>query len=282
VTERVFPLIETDAAPVIAELLGSAIVRSELVDGGLSNTLRRVELADGRVLGVKQYVLGRSYAAEGAALRAIGCAVPVPEIVCTLDRVIAYRWIDGATLTTDRLPDARIPDALAAPLGGILAALAQVGRRAKPLDLAPVFARLEHGQARERLGPARADALRARLEAYRFDEPMCLIHGDFGRRNVIVAPSMDRIAGVIDWEAATTGSPLSDVGSLFRHAKRPDDAFRAAFERAHGGFPHDWYPRARLLDAARMVATLAEDPTTRAYHAELRALIDEIIASTAR
>jgi len=127
-----------------------------------------------------------------------------------------------------------------------------------------------------------ADALRARLEACRFEEPTCLVHGDFGRRNLIIPPSLDRIAGVIDWEAAATGSPLSDIGSLFRHAKRHDAAFRATFERAHGGLPDDWYRRARVLDAARMVATLAEDRPARVSPAEIRALIEEIVASTAR
>jgi aminoglycoside phosphotransferase (APT) family kinase protein len=280
--ERVFPLIDADATPVIAELLGSAVVRSELLDGGLTNTVRRVELADGRVLGIKQYPLGRSYAIEGAALRAVAGVVPVPEIACTLDRVIAYRWLDGATLDSLRRQDPGVVAAMAAPLGRVLAALGEVGRTGKPLDLAPVLARLERGPARDRLGAGLADGLRARLEADRFDEPVCFCHGDFGGRNVIVAPSLDRIAGVIDWEAATTSSPLADVGSLLRYTRRFDDAFRADFERAHGGLPGDWYRRARLVDAARMVATLAEDRHPREYHVELRNLVTNIVAATAR
>jgi aminoglycoside phosphotransferase (APT) family kinase protein len=280
VVERVFPLIETDAAPVIAELLRSSVLRSEIVDGGLTNTVRRVELADGRVLAVKQYALGRGYAVEGAALRRVAGVVPVPEILCTLDRVIAYRWLDGATLNACRRQDPAILASMAVPLGSLLAALSQVGRADQPLDLAPTFGRLERGLARQRLGDALAGELGQRLRAYRFDEPTCFLHGDFGGRNVIVAPSLDRIAGVIDWEAATTGSPLADIGSLFRYAKHFDDAFRASFERAHGGLSGDWYPRARLLDAAWMVEALSEDRSRRDYHAGLCKLIGQVVATT--
>ena len=59
---------------------------------------------------------------------------------------------------------------------------------------------------------------------------MCLTHGDLGHRNVIVGRSGERwrINGVIDWETASTGSPLADIGSLFRYGDRHDAAFRRA------------------------------------------------------
>ncbi|MBC7975518.1 MAG: hypothetical protein H7138_11085, partial [Myxococcales bacterium] len=61
------PAIALDPAPTIAELVRGQIARSERVAGPRTNTLRRVELTDGRVLGVKHYARGRSYATEGAA-----------------------------------------------------------------------------------------------------------------------------------------------------------------------------------------------------------------------
>ena len=41
-----------------------------------------------------------------------------------------------------------------------------------------------------------------------------IVHGDYRLTNVMYAPSLDRIAAVVDWEMATLGDPLSDVGLL--------------------------------------------------------------------
>lgn len=268
--ERASPLIETDAAPVIAELEGSTIVRSERISTGRTNVLRRVALADGRVLGVKQYARGRCYAIEGAAMRELADVLPVPEIVCTLDCVIAYRWIDGPALGATPLTS--FPG-LAVPLGRLLGALSRRIREAPPVALAPTRARLAQGRARDLLGEPLADALADLLAAQRFDEPPCAVHGNLVGDNVIAAPAFDGIAGIVDWEATTTGSPLHDVGAVFRYPH--DAAFIAAFERAHGNLPVDWLRRARLLDATRLVAMLDHD----APGAALRDLVASVVAS---
>jgi aminoglycoside phosphotransferase (APT) family kinase protein len=41
-----------------------------------------------------------------------------------------------------------------------------------------------------------------------------IVHGDYRLTNVMFAPAMDRIAAVVDWEMATLGDPLTDVGLL--------------------------------------------------------------------
>jgi aminoglycoside phosphotransferase len=282
VTDHGLAGIETDAAPVIAQLLGSAIARSERIDGGLTTAVRRVELADGRVIGVKQYRRGRPYAVEGAALREVAEHIPVPEIVCTLDRVIAYRWIEGTTFEDCRRRDPSAAVALAAPLGRLLGALAGLRREPRSTALAPAPAQLEHGLSRARLGDALADAFRDALAAQPRDDSTCFVHGDFVGSNVIVAPTGDRIAGVIDWEVATAGSILCDVGSLFRHADRFSGEFQAAFAEAHGGLPAHWLGRARLLDAARLLAMLADDREPPDVHTEVRDLVAGAVACAQR
>jgi aminoglycoside phosphotransferase (APT) family kinase protein len=271
---------DVDPTPMIAELVRGQIARSERIAGTRANALRRVELTDGRVLGVKHYARGRSYATEGAALRVLGDAVPAPEIACTLDRVIAYRWIDGVTLAEALRRDPTTLSRLAAPLGQLLGVLARCARPAPVVpgvpgvDVAAALAQLAHGPTRAHLGDELADALRRVLEATRFDEPTCFVHGELSADHVIVAPALDRIAGVIDWETATAGSPLVDVGRLLRGHR--DVELDAAVERAHGGLPADWRHRARVLDAARILeAGVAERPTT------LRDVLAEIAASTA-
>jgi aminoglycoside phosphotransferase (APT) family kinase protein len=41
-----------------------------------------------------------------------------------------------------------------------------------------------------------------------------IVHGDYRLTNVMIAPQFDRIAAVVDWEMATVGDPLADVGLL--------------------------------------------------------------------
>jgi aminoglycoside phosphotransferase (APT) family kinase protein len=109
---------------------------------------------------------------------------------------------------------------------------------------------------------------------------VCLVHGDLGGRNVLVqraAAERWRISGVIDWEATSTGSPLIDIGSLFRYSSRFDPEFRTAFERgyreADGTLPEGWLLTARLLDATWLVDTLDEPREFPGVYADCRMLL---------
>jgi aminoglycoside phosphotransferase (APT) family kinase protein len=59
-----------------------------------------------------------------------------------------------------------------------------------------------------------AGMLRERLPE---DEPITLVHGDYGNHNVIAAPDEARVAAILDWEMSTIGNPLVDLA----HAMRP-------------------------------------------------------------
>jgi aminoglycoside phosphotransferase (APT) family kinase protein len=41
-----------------------------------------------------------------------------------------------------------------------------------------------------------------------------IVHGDYRLTNVMFTPTIERIAAVVDWEMATLGDPLTDVGLL--------------------------------------------------------------------
>lgn len=41
-----------------------------------------------------------------------------------------------------------------------------------------------------------------------------IVHGDYRLTNVMFSPDVDRIAAVVDWEMATLGDPLTDLGLL--------------------------------------------------------------------
>lgn len=52
-----------------------------------------------------------------------------------------------------------------------------------------------------------------------------LIHNDFKLNNLVLAPGLDRVVAVLDWEMATIGDPLFDLGvslSYWVHADDPD------------------------------------------------------------
>ncbi|TDO67390.1 aminoglycoside phosphotransferase (APT) family kinase protein [Kribbella sp. VKM Ac-2571] len=61
------------------------------------------------------------------------------------------------------------------------------------------------------------------------DVRTCVIHNDFRLDNVVLAPDDPlRVVGVLDWELATLGDPLMDLGSALAYWVQADDdwAFR--------------------------------------------------------
>ena len=210
----------------------------------------------------------------------------------TTSTAIVYRWIEGITFNECRKAEPGAFASLAEPLGRLLAWLARTDAT-EPYELTPILERayrpLVDGRARQRLGAPLADALRQAIDAA---EPqlawgnVCLVHGDLGGRNLLVqrADERWRIAGVIDWEATTTGSPLLDIGSLFRYADRYDAEFRADFERgyreADGTLPDDWLRTARLLDATWLVDTLDEPREFPGVYADCRMLLAKLAKDT--
>ena len=61
------------------------------------------------------------------------------------------------------------------------------------------------------------------------DVRICVIHNDFRLDNVVLAPDDPlKVVGVLDWELATLGDPLMDLGSALAYWVQADDdwAFR--------------------------------------------------------
>ena len=50
-----------------------------------------------------------------------------------------------------------------------------------------------------------------------------IVHGDYRLDNMIIAPSGDRVAAVLDWELSTLGDPLADFSYLLMHWDMPSD-----------------------------------------------------------
>ena len=72
--------------------------------------------------------------------------------------------------------------------------------------------------------------------------PATVVHGDYRLGNVIMAPgSPARLAAILDWEMATIGDPLADVGYMMLHWRQADDPpggkFNLQSVTAEPGFP---------------------------------------------
>jgi aminoglycoside phosphotransferase (APT) family kinase protein len=83
---------------------------------------------------------------------------------------------------------------------------------------------LARGRAREL--PA-LDELGRRLSArVPADGRAAIVHGDYRIDNVVLDPTdAGRIVAVLDWEMATIGDPLADVGMLLMYWSRPGEPF---------------------------------------------------------
>ena len=295
---RVFPLLEVSGEQ-LAEIVGGTIASIEPVDGGLTNTIHRVVRASGERFGVKHYAGGREwFDTELMTLTLLHGTIPVPEVVHADEErlAIVYRWIEGMTLHELRKQgEVQAFASLAEPLGRVLAWLAKTDAT-EPFELTSIldktYSQLDTGRARGRIGAPYADALRKGLEAF---EPqlawgaVCLSHGDLGHRNVIVGRAGERwrINGLIDWETTTTGSPLFDVGSLFRYATRHDASFREAFARGYAEaaseeLPEQWLLTARLLDATWLVDLLDDEQAIPQVFDDCRRLIVQLVDDLGR
>ena len=102
-------------------------------------------------------------------------------------------------------------------------------------------------------------------ELARLHDESCLVHGDFGNRNVLARRERGRwrVAAVIDWEFAVAGSPLFDIASFLRYESRltpsREPHFSQGYECGGGKLPEDWRRLARVVDLTRLCETLTQE-----------------------
>ena len=316
---RCFPLIEIEFDQIRAllspVLKGAAIASVERLEGGLVNTIYRITPADGvPALCLRVFAAGEfAWERERKMLARVSAKLPVPDVLLAgrgnsdfSHPYLVYRWIEGIMLNKCRrqTPPAALLS-LAEPLGWLLAGVASfscaddlndepnvIRDWSSPMEalLSGQEEMLLRGLARKRLGGALADALWRRLEASAvrlcaLDHAARLVHGDFGGRNILVAPAEDggwSVSGLIDWEAAFYGLALWDVGSLFRYPRRYSETFSEGFERGYrdagGTLPEDWLRTARLLDSTRSVEVFNGERELPVVFAECRELLEAVVA----
>ena len=141
-------------------------------------------------------------------------------------------------------------------------------------------------------------------------QPPGIIHGDVHLANVLFRPEAPQVAALVDWELATIGDPLVDLGWLLAHWPGPDGSGTATTgARPWLGFPSaselveryaetsgrdvgaiDWYAalacykRAIVIEGthARARAGLADMDMGLELHARAVGLIDRALGFIAR
>jgi aminoglycoside phosphotransferase (APT) family kinase protein len=228
----------------------AAPLAAELIHGGKSNLTYRVAAGD-RTLIVRRPPLGsrqptaHSMRREYSVMKALAASdVPVPRVLAIAE---AGTVADTALYVMDEVPgrvfrdvaDASALDrgeaqALGRTLVRTLATLHRCDYEALGLgDLGRPdgFMRRQVTRWTEQWQQIRAreirdlDALAGRLAA-RIPEPSraAIVHGDYRVDNVIVdTRDAGRIAAVVDWEMATLGDPLADLGMLVMYWGRPGE-----------------------------------------------------------
>ena len=97
----------------------------------------------------------------------------------------------------------------------------------------------EHNKTRE---IATLDKVTAWLAAHKPESgPATIVHGDYRLGNTMFAPGAPaRLVAIFDWELATVGDPLADVGYLtatYAQPGDPDTTFARFAVTTRGGFP---------------------------------------------
>jgi len=242
-------------------------------------------------------------------IRLVAGSVPVPEVIHAEPRgfedlppLVLVRFVEGITFRELKLSGGTRSISEAAYSAG--ETLAAIGRAAFPqpgwlaagpavgaplmegADPAPRFVDscLASANLQPRMPPDLRDRVHAMVwscapELARLGDEARLVHGDFGKRNLLVRSIEGRwrVAAVLDWEFAVSGSPLADLGHFLRYerASRPlaEPHFSAGYLDGGGVLPHDWRHLARLIDLTALCESLTHEQLPDSVVAELVELV---------
>jgi aminoglycoside phosphotransferase (APT) family kinase protein len=256
------------AEPAFADVVaGTPEVRQ--FPGGASNLTYLLRYPDGDLIlrrppgGTKAkgaHDMGREYRVQ-SALAPVFARVPAMVGLCEDESVIGSEFyvmekVDGTILRQDFPPelDLTIEDVnlLCGNAIDVLIELHQVDPATPGLgefERGAGYVERQVGGWCKRFRAARTgdvgdfEPVMTWLEEHRpGDVGHCVIHNDFRFDNLVLAPGDPmRIVGVLDWEMATLGDPLMDLGCTLAYwVQEDDDEFFHAFRRQPTTAPGMW------------------------------------------
>lgn len=84
----------------------------------------------------------------------------------------------------------------------------------------------------------------------------CLVHSDFNPKNLLVDPTEAVVTGLVDWEYAHAGAPVTDLGNMLRFDGHT--VFGRAFERRFLDLAPSLGPQPRLTSRALDLVALID------------------------
>jgi aminoglycoside phosphotransferase (APT) family kinase protein len=111
------------------------------------------------------------------------------------------------------------------------------------------------------------------------DGARSLVHSDYKGFNILVRQVKGRwkVSGVLDWEFAFAGSPLTDIGNMLRYSHLHSPIFESEFihgYREQGGIlPPEWKKLAKLVDLLSLCEFLNAPTPRNALRQEVTGLI---------
>jgi aminoglycoside phosphotransferase (APT) family kinase protein len=220
--------------PLSAEIIagGRSNLTYRVTDGQHRWALRRPPL--GHVLPTA-HDMAREYTVISALY---GSAVPVPEPValCTDPEVLGQpfylmSFVDGIVIERpDLVPDAQTARQVSESLVDTLVALHAIEPRDKGLaefGRPDGFLQRQVSRWHKQFQASVPDGMpveNAVVQQLQNTLPQRsgtgIVHGDYRLTNVLYTPDLSRIAAVVDWEMATLGDPLTDLGLLYVYHER--------------------------------------------------------------
>lgn len=107
-----------------------------------------------------------------------------------------------------------------------------------------------------------------------------MVHGDFQGTNILI--DKNKISGIIDWEFAMSGHPLSDIGQFFRYEEYFDEKSIAIFEEQYRKksdyvLPENWYKLSRIRDLVNLIQLMGFKEDMPNKYAQIKSIIIKII-----
>lgn len=242
-------------------------------------------------------------------LRVVGATVPVPQVIFAepagLDGLPPFalmQFVEG--ISFHDLKRSRDHQAIAQAAFSVGETLAAIGRITFPksgwlapgptvtvtlldgadptprfVDLCLASPNLQRRMSRELRDRVSALLWSTAQQLAELDSQASLVHGDFGKRNLLVQCNGGQwsVAAVLDWEFAISGSPMADLGHFLRYerAARPcaEPHFSSGYLHAGRSLPPEWRLIARVVDLTALCESLTHDELPDEVTAELVELI---------
>ncbi|MFX0573797.1 phosphotransferase family protein [Nocardia nepalensis] len=263
----------------------TAPLRFQRIGLGQSNLTYLVTDATGAAWVLRRPPLGRILASAHDVAREARIMEALADTEVRVPRIFGVRsdslqvplvlmeFVDGITIDTMDRAHALTPlqrHAIASTLPGTLAAVHAVDLETTglrdlashkpyaPRQLSRWARQLEQSRTREL---PELDHLTGRLSAAMPEQrELTLVHGDFHLRNLIFSRRANEVVATLDWELATLGDPLADMGTLLTYWPEPGETTGGDFAPSTlEGFP------SRAEMAELFLSTTGRDPSALAY-----------------